>query len=473
MRIYKRIQIIFLALWMAFVFEYVPAQAAGITAVLSPQSFYVNNKPVEMTAYSIGDNNYIRLRDIGKAVDFYVFYDHSTDAVYLYNSVEYMESADLQPPVIREVADAELSGQMFRVNNEPYAMLAYSINDNNYVKLRDVGEALNFCVSYDAETDSVVIDKSLPYGTETTLVLPEETPHDGRVPITEKVLDGSEWAREDFSRQANPAIFDDVYTRGMYNAFRQSIVDRDIIIENNLEEYTVEMEVKPINKNPVMVSVTSDNFNPIYRYAHYIDREATNGSTWKAMNEVRGKINGEIGLYIYIDKAEPYVRNVWEYPGYRIITPYSNYSLAPANAATDNIIAEVNGIATEREKIKRLNDYLCTKLVYDVNVPSSINEVFTSSGQSKGFCATYAKCFSYLCERANIPCLMLYDDNHGWNSVYVKEEKKWLIVDATWNDEGSKSNDRYLMIETHTNQDAAPASTIFAMELLVPFSTVK
>ena len=456
------------------VFTPLPAKAVGITATLSKQSFYVDNQNVKMAAYSIEDNNYIRLRDIGKAVDFGVFYDAVTDGVFLYNTVEYMESSDSREPVVTETADAELSGQRILVNNEPIAMTAYSIGDYNYIKLRDVGEALDFCVFYDVENDIVLIDKNLPYGAKTRLVASEpamETQSSGKATVTEKVLDGSEWAREDFSKFANPAIFDDVYTRGMYNAFRQSLVDRDIIIEGNLEEYTVEMEVKPINKAPVMVSVTSDNFNPIYQYANYIDREATNGSTWKAMNEVRGRLNGESGLYIYLDKTEPYIKNAWEYPGYRIITPYYNYSLALANAATDNLIAEVNAMATDKEKIKWLNDYLCRKLMYKDENVANTNEVFTSEGLSNAICSSYVTSFHYLCTRINIPCVIITGDNHAWNSVYV--DGKWLYVDVTWNDEGDKSNDLYLMVEKYNKQDIKQKSTVFSMELLVPFSTAK
>ena len=36
--------------------------------------------------------------------------------------------------------------------------------------------------------------------------------------------------------QANPAIFDDVYTREAYNAFRQTIVDRDEIVKGTNED---------------------------------------------------------------------------------------------------------------------------------------------------------------------------------------------------------------------------------------------
>ena len=52
------------------------AQAADtFTAALSNQPIYVDGQRASMTAFSIGGNNYVRLRDIGQAVDFSVDYD--------------------------------------------------------------------------------------------------------------------------------------------------------------------------------------------------------------------------------------------------------------------------------------------------------------------------------------------------------------------------------------------------------------
>ena len=53
------------------------AQAAteAITATLSSQTIYVDGQQVSMTAYAIGGNNYVKLRDIGEAVNFNVYWD--------------------------------------------------------------------------------------------------------------------------------------------------------------------------------------------------------------------------------------------------------------------------------------------------------------------------------------------------------------------------------------------------------------
>ena len=43
---------------------------------------------------------------------------------------------------------------------------AYSIHNNNFVKLRDIGKTVDFSVTYDAATNSVHIDSTQPYREE-------------------------------------------------------------------------------------------------------------------------------------------------------------------------------------------------------------------------------------------------------------------------------------------------------------------
>lgn len=49
--------------------------ASGVTAKPSSQPVFVNGQRVSMTAYSISGSNYVKLRDIGEAVGFNVYWD--------------------------------------------------------------------------------------------------------------------------------------------------------------------------------------------------------------------------------------------------------------------------------------------------------------------------------------------------------------------------------------------------------------
>ena len=58
-----------------------PAATAALTAQMSSQKFVVDAKPVQIEAYSIGGNNYVRLRDVGRAANFGVTYEPQTNTV--------------------------------------------------------------------------------------------------------------------------------------------------------------------------------------------------------------------------------------------------------------------------------------------------------------------------------------------------------------------------------------------------------
>lgn len=51
------------------------ASAAGVSAVRSTNAVYIDGQRVELEAYSIFGSNYVKLRDVGKAVGFNVYWD--------------------------------------------------------------------------------------------------------------------------------------------------------------------------------------------------------------------------------------------------------------------------------------------------------------------------------------------------------------------------------------------------------------
>ena len=57
---------------------------------------------MSLTAYSISGNNYVRLRDIGKAVDFGVTYDAATNSVHIDTNACYQEES--APSVLTEAS---------------------------------------------------------------------------------------------------------------------------------------------------------------------------------------------------------------------------------------------------------------------------------------------------------------------------------------------------------------------------------
>ena len=66
--------------------------ASGAVAKISDQRITVDGVQVNMTAYQIGGSNYVKLRDIGKQVNFGVGYDNATASVRIDTDAPYTES---------------------------------------------------------------------------------------------------------------------------------------------------------------------------------------------------------------------------------------------------------------------------------------------------------------------------------------------------------------------------------------------
>ncbi len=63
---------------------------------------------------------------------------------------------------------ANTSSQRFYVNEQRVNLEAYEIGGSNYVKLRDIGETVDFGVGYNTATNTVTISPDKPYEAEVT-----------------------------------------------------------------------------------------------------------------------------------------------------------------------------------------------------------------------------------------------------------------------------------------------------------------
>ena len=57
--------------------------AEMLAAQRSTQKIFINGQQAQMEAYNIGGSNYVKLRDVGKAIGFEVVYDPTTNNVYI------------------------------------------------------------------------------------------------------------------------------------------------------------------------------------------------------------------------------------------------------------------------------------------------------------------------------------------------------------------------------------------------------
>lgn len=85
--------------------------ASGVLASLSIHPIYVDGQQVSMTAYNINGNNYVKLRDIGEAVGFNVYWDDGvqidSDAAYTGEAPESDTESTPSGESVRPVATEE------------------------------------------------------------------------------------------------------------------------------------------------------------------------------------------------------------------------------------------------------------------------------------------------------------------------------------------------------------------------------
>lgn len=102
---------------------------------------------------------------------------------------------------------------------------------------------------------------------------------------------------------------------------------------------------------------------------------------------------------------------------------------------------EVKG-NTRYAKLKSIHDSICKMTVYTVGVPMAHQPtgVFL---KGTAVCEGYAEAFKLLCDRENIPCIIVVGTGNGgaheWNYVQM-EDGKWYGMDVTWDDQTSNDN---------------------------------
>lgn len=148
-----------------------PPPSSLVTAVPTSSKVYVNGTAVAFDAYNIKDNNYFKLRDLafvlsGSKAQFEVSWDGAANAIRLTSGQPYT-------PVGGEMSSkgainkvGEPTNSVLYLDGKQVSFTAYNIDNNNYFKLRDIGQALNFSVEWNGATSSIEINTSLPYRPE-------------------------------------------------------------------------------------------------------------------------------------------------------------------------------------------------------------------------------------------------------------------------------------------------------------------
>lgn len=134
------------------------------TANPSVSKVLVNGKQVAFEAYNINSNTFFKLRDIAMAVNgtekgFEVGWDEKNQAISLSSGEAYTpQGGELAVSTKPAAKKASLSTAKLYLDEAEVQLTAYTIGGNNYFKLRDLAEALDFTITFEAATNTIGID---------------------------------------------------------------------------------------------------------------------------------------------------------------------------------------------------------------------------------------------------------------------------------------------------------------------------
>ena len=124
---------------------------------------------------------------------------------------------------------------------------------------------------------------------------------------------------------------------------------------------------------------------------------------------------------------------------------YDDDSIVILNYKVDDIISkEITSSMDQKEKVKKIHDYIVNNTTYDKERSDKKNINYKSDNaygvliENYGLCGGYTDAMMLFLEKFNIPNYKISTENHIWN--YVKVDNKWLHLDLTWDDPITKDN---------------------------------
>lgn len=138
-------------------------------------------------------------------------------------------------------------------------------------------------------------------------------------------------------------------------------------------------------------------------------------------------------------------------------TNYTSEQVQELNRRVEGI--DIPG-ETRQQKLDVMHRYLCELIEYDETAPYA-HEPYGALIEGRAVCEGYARSLKWLCDREEIPCVLVIGDaidtngntgGHMWNYVQM-ENGAWYAIDATWDDQmevleeyflvGSETKDSY------------------------------
>jgi hypothetical protein len=151
--------------------EYADKLIAKQITTVNPTSsrILVDGKEIAFSAFSIGGNNYFKLRDLayalsGSSKQFAVDYNSNSGRIDLKSNKPYAPIGGELEIGDGKTKTAYMGKVYINVDYNWRYLTAFKIDGYNYFKLRDLASMLDFGVTWDAAAKTVIIDTSIGYG---------------------------------------------------------------------------------------------------------------------------------------------------------------------------------------------------------------------------------------------------------------------------------------------------------------------
>ncbi|AMH94404.1 transglutaminase domain-containing protein [methanogenic archaeon ISO4-H5] len=158
---------------------------------------------------------------------------------------------------------------------------------------------------------------------------------------------------------------------------------------------------------------------------------------------------------------------------YGVVDSYGN-TLGAINTKVNELKDFVDGYKPTSTSnpyltVKSIHDYVCDTLSYTTErpIPEGMhlrNAATALIGDHIVVCEGYAKAFKILCDKYDIPCIIVTgttddpEERHMWNYVQMDDEK-WYLVDCTWDDQTTRVYTYFLVGSTNTGFDEKTIAT--------------
>lgn len=162
------------------------AASAAKSATPTASKIIVNGNVLSFDAYTIEGNNYFKLRDLAKVVSgtgkqFEITWDGSKNAINLVSAKAYTAVGGELNKGDGVAKSATLSTAKIYKDGSEVKLTAYTINGNNFFKLRDVAQLFDIGITWDAASSTIGIDTSISYAVPSAPAPSTPAPSDGKL----------------------------------------------------------------------------------------------------------------------------------------------------------------------------------------------------------------------------------------------------------------------------------------------------